>query len=57
MLQSGFHLKLIDALIAIGFSLIIYGIVCLMMYLSYREKDAKLNESIQKMRAKKQKIK
>lgn len=55
MLQSGFQLKLIETLIVIGFSLVIYGIVYLMMYLSYREKDAKLNESIQKMRAKKQK--
>lgn len=55
MLQSGFQLKLIETLIVIGFSLAIYGIVYLMMYLSYREKDAKLNESIQKMRAKKQK--
>ena len=55
MLQNGFQLKLIETLIVIGFSLVIYGIVYLMMYLSYREKDAKLNESIQKMRAKKQK--
>ena len=55
MLQSDFQLKLIEGLIVIGFSLAIYGIVCLMMYLSYREQDAKLNESIQKMRTKKQK--
>ncbi len=55
MLQNGFQLKLIETLIVIGFSLVIYSIVYLMMYLSYREKDAKLNESIQKMRAKKQK--
>jgi len=57
MLQSGLQLKLAETVIVIGFSLAIYGIVSLMMYLSYREKDTKLNESIQRMRAKSQKIK
>lgn len=53
MLQSEFHLRLKDLVITVIFSLIAYGIVSLMMYLSWRERDIKLNEKIQRMRRKK----
>ncbi|PHV69493.1 hypothetical protein CS063_15630 [Sporanaerobium hydrogeniformans] len=53
MLQSKFHLSLKDLVMTVIFSLIAYGIVSLMMYLSWRERDIKLNENIQRMRRKK----
>lgn len=53
MFQSEFHLRLKDLVITVIFSLIAYGIVSLMMYLSWRERDIKLNEKIQRMRRKK----
>lgn len=53
MLQNKFRLGFKEIIITGIFSLIAYGIVCLMMYLSWRESDIKLNENIQRMRNRK----
>ncbi len=53
MLQNKFRLGFKEIIITGVFSLIAYGIVCLMMYLSWRESDIKLNENIQRMRNRK----
>lgn len=54
MLQAEFRLSMKQVVMTMIVCIVVYVIVCLMMYLSWREQDVKLNESIQKMRNKKQ---
>lgn len=56
MFTTDFKLSLEKVITNIVVCLFIYGIVCLMMVISWREKDHKANESLQRMRERRKKM-